>query len=218
MLVSDVMTTTVVTATTETPFPELVDLMLRNGISGIPVVDGRHHPIGMVTETDLVSKEAYPGRRRLLDVAAAHGAPGETVWMEKARGLTAGALMSAPVHVIRPDDELPLAAAYMLAKRVNRLPVVDGGRLVGIVSRTDILRLFHRTDEDLEKDVERLLADPLVGPGDASITATVHNGVVTLAGDVYTPGHERIVGAVGRLIPGVVGVVVAEHEAVPTTS
>ena len=86
MLVSDVMTTTVVTATTDTPFPELVDLMLRNGISGLPVVDERHRPIGMVTETDLVSKEAYPGRRRLLDVAVEHGARHETIWMEKARG------------------------------------------------------------------------------------------------------------------------------------
>ena len=105
----------------------------------------------------------------------------------------------------------------MLAKGVNRLPVVDGDRLVGIVSRTDILRLFHRTDAELEQDVNRLLADPLVGPGDAGITASVRDGVVTLHGDVDTPGHERIVGAVGRLIPGVVSVVVDDREGVPAT-
>jgi CBS-domain-containing membrane protein len=174
------MTTTVVTAIADTSFQRLVDLMLQHGISGIPIVDDRHHPIGIVTEADLVSKEAYGARRRPLDVAAAFAFRAENTWATKARGLTAGGVMSAPVRTVRPDDQLRLAAARMVSTGVKRLPVVDAdGRLVGIVSRTDILRVFHRGDDETAFDVLRVLDDPLLVPDDHTVTASVHDGVVT---------------------------------------
>jgi CBS domain-containing protein len=208
MRVRDVMTRTVVTATVDAPFQRLVDLMLRHGVSGIPIVDGHRRPIGIVTEADLVAKEAYGARRRLLDVAAAFAFRAENTWVAKARGLTADEIMSAPVRTIRADDQLRLAAARMVGTGVKRLPVVDDeGRLVGIVSRTDVLRLFHRGDDEITLDVIRVLDDPLLVPEDHTVTASVHDGVVALHGSVTAASHVRLIDAMVREVPGVVDVV-----------
>jgi CBS domain-containing protein len=202
------MTAPVVTATTDATFQQLVDLLLRHGVSGVPIVDDRRRPIGIVTEADLVSKEAYGARRRPLDVAAAFAFRAENTWATKARGLTADDIMSAPVRTVRPDDQLRLAAARMVSTGVKRLPVVDDdGRLVGIVSRTDVLRLFHRGDDDIALDVQRVLADPLLVPEDHTVTASVHNGVVTLTGHVTLSSHVRLIDAMVREVPAVVDVV-----------
>ena len=91
MRVRDVMTTMVVTATPEMSFQQLVDVMLRHGVSSVPIVDSEWRPIGLGTEADLVAKEAFGARRRLLDVAAAFAFRHENPWAEKARGLSAGA-------------------------------------------------------------------------------------------------------------------------------
>jgi CBS domain-containing protein len=191
--VSDAMTTTVVTASPGTPFQRLVDLMLHHGVSGLPIVDDARRPIGIVTEADLVSKEAYGARRRPLDVAAAFAFRQENVWAVKARGLTAGAIMTTPVRTVRPDDQLRLAAARMVTMGVKRLPVVgDDGRLVGIVTRTDVLRLFYRSDDEVALGVQRLLDDPLLVPEEHDVTASVHDGVVTLTGSVSRDSHAAL--------------------------
>jgi CBS domain-containing protein len=190
------MTTTVVTARPDTTFQQLVDLMFRHGVGGIPIVDDERRPIGIVTAADLITKEAYRSQHRLVLAAAPVIFRQENTWAAKARGGCACELMSAPVRVLRPDDPLGMAAARMVTTGVNRLPVVgDYGRLVGIVSRTDVLRLFHRTDDELAMDVRRVLDDPLVVPDGEAITATVDGGVVTLRGTVRLPSHARIVDA-----------------------
>jgi CBS domain-containing protein len=201
------MTTAVVSVGPDASFRELVGLMLDNGISGIPVVDENRRPIGIVTEADLVSKEAYGGRRRVLDVAAAASFRAENRWAIKARGMTATALMSTPVRTVRLDDLVRLAAARMVTMGVKRLPVVDDdGRLVGIVSRSDVLQLFHRTDRLVRIDIERLLRDPLSVPDDHEVSAQVHDGIVTLAGRVSLASHRRMIEAMVREVPGVVDV------------
>jgi len=208
MRVRDVMTTMVVTATPEMSFQQLVDVMLRHGVSSVPIVDSEWRPIGIVTEADLVAKEAFGARRRLLDVAAAFAFRHENPWAEKARGLCAGAIMSAPARTVRPDDQLRLAAAQMLSFGVKRLPVVDDdGHLVGIVSRRDVLRVFHRGDDEIRLDVIRVLEDPLLVPSDNTVTASVHDGVVVLHGGVSAASHVRLVDAMVREVPGVVDVV-----------
>ena len=207
MRVRDVMTTSVVTARVETPFPRLVDLLVERGISGLPVVEDDGSLVGMVTEADLVSKEAYGGRRRrrvqvLLDLLAG----GESTWAIKARGLTAGQLMTTEVETVRPDTDVRDAAREMVEHGHKRLPVVEGGRLVGIVSRTDLLRTLHRSDHDLERDVERMLVDPLRAPDDHTVSASVHQGVVSLAGTVRYPLDLPVLEAMVWRIPGVAGV------------
>src|SRR5689334_17902496 len=102
MRVRDIMTTTVVTATTETTFQDLVDRMLRHGVSGIPILDAERRPVGIVTEADLIAKEAYRSLagRPPDPVTGRH----ENAWGAKSRGLTAGELMTSPVRTVRPQD------------------------------------------------------------------------------------------------------------------
>lgn len=207
MKVRDVMTSTVVTATPETPFPELVDLLLRHGISGLPIVDASGQLVGIVTEADLVSKEAYGGRpRRLLEVLADLVAGGETRWAVKGKGRTAAEVMTRSVETARPDEGLREAARRMVERGVKRLPVVEHGRLVGIVSRTDLLRTLHRDDHDLARDVAVMLADPMRAPEAHMVDATVADGIVTLRGTVRYPMDLPVLNGMVWQIPGVVDV------------
>jgi CBS domain-containing protein len=207
MRVRDIMTTAVIAVGPEASFHELVGLMLDHGVSGIPVVDGSRRPIGIVSEADLVSKEAYGARRRLLDVAAAAVFRAENTWAVKARGMTARELMSAPVRTARIDELVQLAAGRMVTTGVKRLPVVDDdGRLVGIVSRSDVLQLFHRPDRLVMIDIECVLRDPLLVPDDHEVTATVHEGTVTVTGRVSAVSHRHLLEAALREVPGVIEV------------
>ncbi|MGH9085245.1 MAG: CBS domain-containing protein [Acidimicrobiales bacterium] len=201
------MTSTVVTANPDTPFPELVDLLLRHGISGLPIVDDDHNLIGMVTEADLISKEAYGGRRRrALELLADLVAGGETRWALKGKGRTAAQVMTTKLVTARPGEDLRAAARRLLENRLKRLPVVEDEKLVGIVSRTDVLRVLHRTDDDLARDVAALLADPLRAPEDHSVEATVTDGIVTLQGTVRFPMDLPVLAAMVWQLPGVVDV------------
>jgi CBS domain-containing protein len=207
MKVRDVMTTTVVTATPDTPFPDLVDRLLHHGVSGLPVVDDRGHLVGIVTEADLVSKEAYGGhRRRVLELLADLVAGGETRWAIKGKGRTAAQVMSREVETARPGEDIRSAARRLLEHRLKRLPVVDDGMLVGIVSRTDLLRALHRSDDDLARDVAHMLADPLRAPEKHAIEASVADGIVTLRGTVLFPIDLPVLNAMVWQIPGVVDV------------
>lgn len=207
MKVGDVMSSPVVTVGPEAPFPEIVDRLLTAGISGVPVVDADGRLLGIVTEADLVSKEAYGYRRRralglLADVL--HGR--DAAWVRKGAGRAARDVMTAPVDVVAPGDDLAAAARRMLERGHKRLPVVDGGRVVGVVSRHDVLRPFHRPDHAVAADIDRLLADPLRVPETHHATASVAGGVVTLDGAVLWPSDRTLLEAVVARVPGVVAV------------
>lgn len=208
MKVRDVMTSTVVTVTPGTPFPEVLDTLLRYGVSGVPVVDEDGHLVGIVTEADLVSKQAYGGhrRRRALELLADLVAGRETRWAVKGEGRTAAQVMTTKVETARPGDDVRAAARRLLEHQVKRLPVVDNGRLVGIVSRTDLLRVLHRSDDDLAGDVAEMLADPLRAPENHAIEASVAHGVVTLRGTVQFPTDLPVLSAMVWRLPGVVDV------------
>jgi CBS domain-containing protein len=208
MRVRDVMTSTVVTCRPEATFQQLVGLMLDHGISGIPVVDAAGRPIGIVTEADLVSKEAFGGRRRLLEVADdVVAGRAENIWAAKARAMTAADLMTAPVRTVGLDDLVRLAAARMVSTGIKRLPVIDDdGRVVGIVSRSDVLRLFHRPDRLVSIDIDRTLHDPLLVPDDHDVVASVEDGIVVLTGQIASPAHARLIENALREVPGVIDV------------
>jgi CBS domain-containing protein len=212
--VSDVMSAPVVTATADRPLPDLVDLMLRDGISGIPIVDADSRLVGVVTEADLISKPAYGGTRRrplavFRDVLRGH----QNEWARKSHGVTAGDIMTRIVETSRPDEDIRVAARRMVNCGVKRLPVVDDGRLVGIISRTDVLRTMHRTDEELEYDISSVLADPMRVPESTLVDVTVRDGVVTLGGTVRYPIDLPVLSSIVWRIPGVVDV---RNEATPT--
>lgn len=143
--VTSVMSVIVVTAQRSTPVLDVARLMVDHGVSGVPVVDG-NRVVGMVTERDMVAQEMdvdAPVYGTFLD--AVFKLPWDKSDEEFRRVLatTAGELMSSDVVTISSTATVREAANLMYKRRLNPLPVVDGsGRLVGIVSRSDIIRLL----------------------------------------------------------------------------
>jgi CBS domain-containing protein len=177
--VGDVMTTSVVTVDRITPFKEIVHLLAEHRISGVPVLSMGRHVAGVVTEQDLLVAQELRSRRMHMAAHPAwwHHRPPRTA-------LTAGDLMSAPAVTIGPDATVLAAARLLDAHHLRRLPVVDdAGRLLGVVSRRDLLSVFLRPDEDIAADARQVLDDVrLTEPGDVNVT--VRNGIVTLTGTV----------------------------------
>lgn len=202
-LVSDVMTRSVYTVSDHTPFKEIVSTLVRHHISAVPVVDAENHVLGMVSESDLLAKVVAGGDPR-VHVKGGH-ATREV--RRKSHAETAGELMHAPAITTRPDVSIVQAARTAALAHTRRLPVVDhSGVLVGIVTRSDLLRVFRRGDAEIREHlIEHVLANqPFL---DASaVELTVRDGVVRLTGEVerralIAPLVEAI-----RSTAGVVGV------------
>ena len=139
--VRDVMTTDVVTVGPEATYGEIADRLLAHDVSGLPVIDDDGTLLGIVTEADLVTREAYgPDRRRPLGLIVDYLRDRDPAWVRKASATTAADLMTRVVTTASPDDEVRVTARRMLESGRKRLPVVGSdGRLVGIVSRRDVL-------------------------------------------------------------------------------
>lgn len=203
--VRDVMTTSVVTVDRITTYKEIDRLLIQHQISGMPVLKMGRHVAGVISEADLLATEDT-ARRAWVNAGAIRR------WrLRRPRrvGLTAGAMMTSPAITIHPDATIPAAARMMTTHHVRRLPVVDpDGKLIGIVSRRDLLSVFLRPDADILADAEQVLDEvPFTDP--ASITVIVRNGVVTLTGTTEPPAsrHEDLVALAVRLIWDVDGVV-----------
>ena len=187
--VKDIMTTGVVTVRPDTPHQTVAAMLRQHRVSGFPVADDDGKVVGVVTETDLVALVA--GRRHRRHRAA-----------EQA---TAGDLMSHPAVTVGPDDPVTTAARLMRKQRLQRLPVVDrDGRLAGIVSRSDVLSVFQRSDEEIRREVTQdVIADGFfTDPG--RFRVTVHNGIVTLEG---APGSAVLGTAIAGQVEHLEGVV-----------
>jgi CBS domain-containing protein len=206
MKVRQVMTTPAVTVRPETSFPEIVAKLLDNDISGMPVVDDEDRLVGVVSEADLVGRQVFGYRRRMLHVLADHLHGRDTIRIRKVGGLTAADLMTPRPDAVGPGDHLVDAARRMLEGGHKRLPVVDDGRVVGVVARHDFLRPFARSDADIADDVRRLLADPFRIDEDHGIQPSVAAGVVTLCGTVRRATDVEIVEHEVERIAGVVAV------------
>ena len=198
--VKDVMTTEVVAVRREVTFKELEATLRRYRVSALPVVDDTGRVLGVVSEADLLAKEAL----------ADPGVFAELVHhkdLRKAKGLTAGDLMTHPPVTASPDDPVEQAARMMHFLRIKRLPVVNsGGQLVGIVSRADVLAVFDRTDEDIRKDIvdTMLLREFLIDP--RQFRVTVESGVATMEGNPETAALGHALVRKARHVPGVVAV------------
>jgi CBS-domain-containing membrane protein len=166
--VRDIMTTAVVTVRPDTPSREVAAMLRQHRVSGFPVTGDGGKVVGVVTETDLLALVAGQHHRghRAAELA------------------TAGDLMSHPAVTISPDELVKTAAGLMRKRRLQRLPVVDrDGRLAGIVSRSDVLSVFRRSDEEICREVNQdVIADGFF-TDPARFTVTVHNGIVTLEGE-----------------------------------
>lgn len=182
--IGEVMTSEVVHARRATPFKELIRLLDRHRISGLPVVDHDDKVIGVVSGTDLVRART-------------------TV-----RAGTAGELMSSPAITAHPEQPVPDAARVMERHGVDRLPVVDEeDRLIGIATRRDLLRVFLRPDDTIRREViEEVVVGRLGLPPDA-VGVLVRDGMVTLAGRVANGTDTGSAVWATWQVDGVVGVV-----------
>lgn len=192
----------VVTVGTTAPYKQIVRLLTEHQISALPVVGESGRVVGIVSEADLLPKQAGPRRPE-------PGGPPLTARESPARRRAEGALavelMSAPVITIGPDRDPSEAARMLDAHRIKRMPVVDDtGRLVGILSRRDVLRVFLRADDELEREVRSLLIDRGVDPRGWSVH--VKDGRVLLSGRMDRRSTMRIAERAARCVDGVVAV------------
>lgn len=204
MLVRDVMTENVFTVRPDTSLKLVATRMLEYGVSGMPVVDDGDHVVGVVSETDVLYKErSAPDRKGVVDWLVHYG---EDPPLAKLDARTAGDAMTTPAVTIPSGRTVEDAATLMLDLRIDRLPVVDSGRLVGIVTRTDLVRAFTRSDDVLAQEIreEALLRRFWVGP--SAVALEVDDGNVLLEGRVDNEELAEAIVAYTERVPGVVSV------------
>ncbi|MEU3744159.1 MULTISPECIES: CBS domain-containing protein [Streptomyces] len=182
--VADLMTPTAVSVVPDTTFKEIARLLDEFDITAVCVVDDANRPLGVVSEADLV-------RRR-----AAGTGPG-----------TAGALMSSPAVVARPEWSVVRAARVMERAGVKRLPVVDDGRLVGVLSRSDLVQLFLRRDRAIQEEIVEDVVTHTLGLSPSALSVEVEDGRVTLSGTVRRRSLVPVLLRLCNSVDGVVGVV-----------
>ena len=191
--VKDVMTTQVISVTKDASFRTMAAAMREHRVSAFPVLDEAGKVIGVVSEADMLAKQALDSEPQ--------GMPGMIAGLlrrrehEKARGTSAGDLMTSPPITVTPDDTLERAARLMYTRKVKQLPVVDeGGHLVGIIGRADLLASFDRSDEDIRREILDQVIRHDLHTDPAVFTIEVKNGIVTLEGAAETKefGHEIV--------------------------
>ncbi|MEV6579739.1 CBS domain-containing protein [Streptomyces sp. NPDC051582] len=181
--VADLMTPSAVTVRRATAFKEIARLLKEFDITAMPVIDEAGHPVGVVSEADLL-------RRRPVGGAA-----------------TAEQLMTSPAVTARPEWSVVRAARVMQRHRVKRLPVVDEeGRLVGILSRSDLIQLFLRRDHAIQAEILEDVLTRTLHLAPSAITVEVDDGLVTLSGTVPQPGLLPVVVRLCQSVDGVVDV------------
>jgi CBS domain-containing protein len=203
MKVSEVMTKRVVTVATGTPLKDVAKLLVSRRISGVPVVDEDGSVLGVVSEADILAKErSRGGNRSLLEhLLEVNGAD------TKHDARDAADAMTSPAVVIRPGRPVAEAAALMLDRSVNRLPVVEKhGKLVGIVTRADLVRAFVRDDEAIEHEIRSDVILHTLWSSPDRFHVHVEGGEVTIEGEVSDAESAELLSRFIERVPGVVGI------------
>jgi CBS domain-containing protein len=205
MRVHDVMTTEVATTRPEAALKDVAAELVQRGISGMPVIDDDGSVLGVVSEADVLAKslpEKEDGGGALARFRRRDD--GETRRLEAD---LVQEVMTAPAITIEEHWPVAEAAERMLNGRINRLPVVRQGRIVGLVSRADVVRAFARSDDEVRADVRELVAlQQELLRDERPLRIEVQHGEVSLAGEARTRGEAEIVAKMVRTVPGVVSV------------
>ena len=207
LTVRDVMTTPVFSVTTSTPLKEVARLLVDHRISGVPVVDDAGVVVGVVSEADFLIKEGGReiARRRWFGRILGDSQEA-TTRHAKIGAITAGESMTSPAATIDVERSTTAAATLMVDLDVNRLPVLEGGRLVGIVSRADLVRAFVRTDDQLAQTIRHDVLLRVLWLNPELFDIDVHNGVVSIHGRVERRSTAEMIERAIRNVPGVVDV------------
>ncbi len=203
MTVKDVMSNHPISVLRSTSFGEIAARLREFRMSGFPVVDDDGMVLGVVSEADLLLKETmdggYDGVRGMLS------GPMHRVELHKAAGMTAEDLMTSPAVVVGPDDSVGHAARVMYTRGFRRLPVTDKfRRLVGVISRTDVLAVYDRPDHEIRMEIVQDVIPKITEPSQFQVT--VQKGIVTVTGGAETATIAREVVGAARRVQGVVAV------------
>jgi len=211
-LVSDVMTRKVVALGRTATFKDIVKAMRQGKVSAVPVLGEQNQVVGVVSEADLLRKEEFrdvepdlprPWLRSTDRVCVDRLE--QLAHLAKAAAVTAEELMTAPAVTVRADATGAQAARIMARAKAKRLPVVgDDGTLLGIVSRSDLLKVFLRDDEDIAEEIHHEIVAHLMAAPSEPIRVEVRDGIVKLTGRIR---DTSLVPLVTRLVRGVEGVV-----------
>lgn len=199
LTVATVMTKDPVTVAPDAQFKDIVEVLDRHRISAVPVVGGDGVPIGVVSETDLTrsqettSPSLPDGRQTRHD-------------SHKATADQAVDLMSVPVLAVDASESVSFAARELNRRGVRRLFVLDHGRLVGVLSRRDLLKVFLRSDDEIRIDIEREVFQRVLWADMSAVTVSVDHGAATLLGQLERRSEVEIAGRLTATIPGVVDV------------
>ena len=200
-IVGELMTSAVVHVPPDTGFKEIARLLAEHDITAVPVLDQEDRPLGLVSEADLLLNEA--AREDPAGLLLSPDLPPRE--RARSRATTAVGLMTAPALCARPEWTVVEAARLMQSERVKRLPVVDeAGRLVGIVSRSDLLRVFLRHDTAIREEIRAEVLRRVLGIDPDALDVQVHNGRVTLTGTLDHHGQAPVVERLCRSVDGVV--------------
>ncbi|MGW3652890.1 CBS domain-containing protein [Streptomyces sp. NPDC000878] len=187
-IVGEVMTHEVVEARRDTSFKDVLRLLDRHRISGLPVVDEDDKVVGVISETDLIHRQAARS--------------------SQAHSVTAQELMSTPAITVHPEQRIADAARVMERHGVERLPVVDEeDRLIGIATRRDLLRVFLRTDDEVRREIRDEVLPHALGRPYHGVAVSVRDGMATLEGALEHIGDLPLVIGLTFRVDGVVGVV-----------
>ncbi len=203
MNVGDVMSTEVMTIGVDAPLKEAATVMVKSGVSGLPVVDDDRKVIGIITEADFVTAEANRSwgrqRRRLLANFLGDATPSDAK--------TVSDVMTANPHTIDSNSSVTEAARKMTDLRVKRLPVVfPDGTLCGIISRADVMGVFTRPDEALADEILNGIAVDVLQLVPGEVTVEVTDGIAEISGHVPSRADGRMLKELASRVEGVVAV------------
>jgi CBS domain-containing protein len=194
------MTRDVVTISEDTTFKQIEQSMSERHISALPVVDSEGGVIGVVSEADLLLRTEAAGDESR---GWTHDARERR---SKAHAQTAAGLMSSPAVSVEPNLPLAAAARLMRKRNVKRLPVVEEGRLVGIVSRADVLKSYLRSDEDIRSDIVEGVVRGCMWLDPSAFGVEVDDGVVRIRGEVDRRSDVAILMTLALAVEGVIDV------------
>ena len=201
MKVADLMSTNVRAVRPELSLKDAAGLLAEHRIGGLPVLDDQGMPVGVISKTDIVIKERgeLPKRHWWQ-----FGGNGSDATAAKVAAETVGEAMSSPAITIGPEASVSIAADRMLEDGINCLPVVQRDRLVGMITRHDLVRVFARGDVEIEQEIKHDAFEGLTWP--EAIEVHVKDGAVTMRGQTDTLADARLLPVEVRHVLGVISV------------
>ena len=206
LLVKDVMTPQAVTVEPTRTIKEIAQVLLDHDIGAVPVVDTGEVLVGVVSEADVICRKCPSARRHTLGGLVDRLLGHDHDWADKAEGLTAEEIMTKEVISCAPTEPVSVAARRLLSEDVRMIPVLEDRRVVGVLTRHDVLRIFDRPDHEVKASIAKLLASPMWAADGHNVSAEVHDGVVRLSGSVRYPSDREYVDSMVAEVAGVIEV------------